>query len=510
MVLCMLANRYSDENGIVNLDARLGGAASRTEGHPESAATEASQRRENDVKERAPITREFARFIANFAIDDLPDDVRRYAGILIFDGIGTTYAAVHPSVSSGVHTRDFAQEQAGPKQATLIGRGRKVSMLNAVLANGTLGYAADFEPHHPEAILHPVAVLLPAALAVCENVGASGSSFLGALALGCEVTYRVSMAMNPRSLYARGFHPSAVCGAFGAAAAASNLMRLDEVATTRALGLAALQASGLMAWQDDPKEDARPFQMGMAARNGITAALLAQREFGAPDRIFDGGHTVLAAFSDDSRSERLLDGLGRKWNGVAGLAVKPYPCVSFLHPALDALANLLDSHDLASENIEAINLRFAESGCHCIDDNPLKGHSAQYILPVFAATGRLRFNDLFDDLRQTNSEVARLANSTMVQRDRGAFEESFPSSYSGEISLKLADGRLLSQRRNIARGYPGKPMATAEIEAKFEETLRGMLGADRISALAEASRAIDGSKSVQPLAAQLELPPDLH
>ena len=87
-----------------------------------------------------------------------------------------------------------------------------------------------------------------------------------------------------------------------------------------------------MAWQDDPREDARPFQMGMAARNGMTAALLAKSGFGAPDRIFDGGHVVLDAFSDVSNPIALTSGLGTEWEGVSGLAVKPYPCVSFLPP----------------------------------------------------------------------------------------------------------------------------------------------------------------------------------
>src|SRR5690606_10248102 len=134
-----------------------------------------------------------------------------------------------------------------------------------------------------EGILHPIAVMVPAALAVGEAEGRSGADFLAAVALGCEITFRASMAMNPRALYARGFHPSAIAGSFGAAAAAAFLMRLSPEQTVRTLGLAALQTSGLMAWQDDPREDARPFQMGLAARNGVMAALLARGGFGAPD-----------------------------------------------------------------------------------------------------------------------------------------------------------------------------------------------------------------------------------
>ena len=91
----------------------------------------------------------------------------------------------------------------------------------AALANGTMGYACDFEPHHPEAILHPIAVMVPTALAVGERTGARGIDLLGAVTLGCEVEYRVSMAIGPVQMYDLGFHPSAVAGCFGATAAAA-------------------------------------------------------------------------------------------------------------------------------------------------------------------------------------------------------------------------------------------------------------------------------------------------
>jgi 2-methylcitrate dehydratase PrpD len=327
---------------------------------------------------RAPITRNLAEFISRLQPNAVSKDVLGYTSLLVFDAIGTLAAATHPKVTASSGIGAFALSQGGPEQATLIGQARKVGVVNAVLANGTLGYACDFEPHHPEAILHPIAVMVPTALALSEMQGRSGRDFIAAVALGCEITYRVSMAMNPKELYALGFHPSAVCGAFGAAATAAYLLRLDVDATVRALGLAGLQASGLMAWQDDPREDARPFQMGMAARNGVTAALLAQEHFGAPDRIFDGGHTVLRAFSRAATSEPLLEGLGTEWLGVTELAIKPYPCVSFLHPALDALGMLLSENHLEGGDVAAIELRFAESGSHCV------GPVARCNLPIFS------------------------------------------------------------------------------------------------------------------------------
>jgi len=298
------------------------------------------------MTERAPITTRLAEFISGFSPDALPPQVFDTTRTLAYDGIGVLYAAIHPSVTASRGIGDFAEEYGGRGEATLIGRGCRTDPITATLANGTLGYAADYEPHHPEAILHPVAVMLPTALALAETKGRSGRAALAAIALGCEMTYRVSMAMNPRELYSRGFHPSAIAGSFGAASASAYLLGLNTEQTARALGLAALQTCGLLAWQGDPREDARPFQMGLAARNGTMAALSAGRCFGAPDRIFDGGHIVVDAYCAVADTAPLLDGLGTVWEGVTELAIKPYPYVSFLHPALDALDRLLREHKL--------------------------------------------------------------------------------------------------------------------------------------------------------------------
>ncbi|MEP3329043.1 MmgE/PrpD family protein [Sedimentitalea sp.] len=460
------------------------------------------------MSDRAPVTRTLAAFISNFAPAALPEEVMAYTHKLACDGIGVLCAAMHQSVTAAQGIGDFAEDIAGPGPCTLIGRNRKVDPVSAVLANGTLGYAADFEPHHPEAILHPIAVMIPTALALSEAQNRTGAEALAAVALGCEVTYRVSMAMNPRELYDRGFHPSAIAGSFGAAAASAFLLGLDEEQTVRALGLAGLQTSGLLAWQDDPREDARPFQMGLAARNGVMSAILAKRDFGAPDRIFDGGHMVLDAYSDVADPAPLTSGLGTEWDGVMELAIKPYASVSFLHPALDALVGLLEDHALTPAQIDKISLRFADAGAHCVDDNPLKGHSAQYILPVRAAMGRLSFLDLFIDRRETEPEVARLAESAEVIRDTGAFNDAFPDFYMGEIILTLTDGRTLSATSNVARGYPEQPLSQADLDRKFEDVTATVCSLPRRIALAEACETLDSAPDVSTLTALLAAAPD--
>ncbi len=460
------------------------------------------------MQQRAPVTSRLAEFISGFSATALPGPVLDYTRLLVFDGIGALVAATHPAVTASRGIGDYAVASGGSGRSTLIGRGTTTDAATAALANGTLGYAADFEPHHPEGILHPIAVMVPTALAVSEAEGRAGADLLTAVALGCEVTYRVSMAMNPRALYARGFHPSAIAGSFGAAAAAAFLMRLDVEQTVRAIGLAALQTSGLMAWQDDPREDARPFQMGLAARNGVLAATLARSGFGAPDRIFDGGHVVLNAYSDFASPAPLVERLGQRWDGVTELAIKPYPCVSFLHPALDALEALLTGHRLGPADIDLIEMRFADAGAHCVDDNPLKGHSAHYILPVRAARGRLSYLDLFQDRRETDPEVARLAANTSVVRDTGEFDRRFPEFYIGEVTLTLRDGRRVSERRDVARGYPEAPLSREDVDAKFHEIVGEVADESRRLALAEAARTLYEAESVKPLSSLLGAPPE--
>jgi 2-methylcitrate dehydratase PrpD len=452
-------------------------------------------------------TSAIAAFVAGFAPERLPPAIRAKTLDVVLDGAGALLAATDPELSTGRLIAAFAVDGGGKGKASVIGAGTTTDPVSAALANGTMGYACDVEPFHPEAVLHPIACILPASLAVAEHVGASGPALLGAVALGCEVEYRVSMAIGPVEQYDLGFHPSAVCGAFGTAAAAAALLRLDADAVERAFGLAACQASGLMAWESDPTENSRPFQMGMAARNGVTAALLAQSGFGGPRGIFDHGHTVFRAFSRKPRPELLTQALGEDFKGVAELAIKPYSCVAFLHPGLDALLGLQRDNKLACGDIESIALHFARSGTHCIDANPLKSHCAQYVLPVALTREGLRIRDLFFDRRESDPDVARLAARVTVVKDDGELETAFPKHYATRIEISCRDGRVLSRRQDIARGYPDAPLSPAEIRTKFRTLAGTVASPERIAKTIATVEALWDSPGVDDLARCLRATP---
>ena len=176
-------------------------------------------------------------------------------------------------VSRDHHTGQIRRAGCAGGPCRVIGTSLRTTPTNAALMNGYLGYALDVESHHGPAVAHAAAAVLPAALAIGELAQASGRQLLEALVLGIEEDCRVSLAVGPNDLYARGFHPTSVAGSFGAAAAAGHLLHLDAAGAACAFGLAASQAGGLLAWADDHTEESRPFNPAMAARNRETASV---------------------------------------------------------------------------------------------------------------------------------------------------------------------------------------------------------------------------------------------
>jgi 2-methylcitrate dehydratase PrpD len=334
--------------------------------------------------------------------------------------------------------------------------------------------------------MHAAAAVLPAALALAEQNGAEGDEFLSALTLGVEVACRVSLAIGPNDLYARGFHPTAVAGAFGAAVAGAVLLGLDRERFANALGLAATQAGGLLAWASDHSEESRPFNPGTAARNGLTAARLASLGFGAPQRVFDAGakYNVFRAWSLNGKGApaRLTAGFGERF-AIEELTIKRFACCAFLHPALDGLLEM-QAEGLTAERIAALTMRFPTSGAPIIDNNPLRSHRAQYVLPVAAVRGKVWFADVLHD-RSDEPEIRRLSTVTRLIPD-DELDPDYPERYTTLLEAITTDGTTLYRRVEWPRGCPQNPMRDEEIVAKFRDLTEPRVGqgeAEEIAAI---------------------------
>lgn len=446
------------------------------------------------------ISRGLAERIAAFRYQDLPPDLVAHAKLYLLDTLGAMLVASAPRYPAGRIIMRFVREQGGVAESSLVGQGRKTSCVNAALANATLGYYCDIEPHHVGAILHGPAVIVPTSLAVGEKQRADGKRVLAALVLGIEVASRVSYALDPVALYNRGFHPSAVCGAFGAAAAAGSLFRLNPERQAVALGLAMQQACGLLAWASDPTEHSRPFNPGLAARNGTTAACLARLGFGGPPTPFEGKYDAFTAFSGSGNPDALLDGWGKRFY-FPEFAYKLYSSCAFTHPGLDALLGLATDLKLSASDVERIVLRFPKNGAHMIDGHPLKSHCAQYILPVGLVFGRVIIDDILFD-RKRNAEVARLSAGMTLVHDP-ALDAGYPEHYTSVVDLTLRDGRTVSRRVEFAKGTPDNPLTPEEVRAKYFRLTGPVVPRARAEALMAAVDRLDKARDLTPLAALL-------
>lgn len=455
--------------------------------------------------ESTSYTRMVADNLAAFAYSDIPSEVIARSKLILLDTVGALLAASAPKYSTGKIITDFVKTLGGEPQATVIGRDFKTSTVNAALANGTLGYLCDIEAHHPEAVLHPVAVAVPSCLAVAEDRHASGEQFLASVVLGVEMGVRACVSLDARGLYRRGFHPSGVGGVFGSVAGAGHLLGLESDRWIAAIGLAANQASGTLSWASDATENSRPFNPGIAARNGVTAALLAHAGFGGPNDVFEGKYDLFTAFSDTRHPEVLCEGWGQRF-AIMELAVKRYPCCAFIHSGLDGLFDILAQEHLKIEDISGMSLRFAPSGAHIIDNNIMRSHCAQYVLSIAALEGRFEADDILLYDRRSDPRVLELSRRTKVVYDED-LEKTYPEHYESIIEVATRNGAIFRRHVRSARGLPDNPMTQEEVHEKFLALATTVVSQDRAERIIELVDRIEEVNDIRDLSDLLVVKP---
>jgi len=291
----------------------------------------------------------------------IPPEVATRALALFSDLVGSAVRAAQDSDSTpSVLAMLSAMGMDGPGPCTVFGLNRRYGPAAAALLNGTLGHSLDFDDTHADSSLHPSAPVVPAALAAAELTGASGADLLAAVVIGFETCCRLGMALDPTAHYARGFHPTATAGTFGAAAAAGRLMGLDQAGMESAFGVAASQASGSLQFLVNGAWNKR-YQVGEAAMKGLIAASLAREGFrGAADAI-DGKHGFLTGYSDNADADRAIAGLGTVWETMR-IGVKPYPACRYTHAAVDGLLQLRAEHGWNAKDIETVTVGLHRNG----------------------------------------------------------------------------------------------------------------------------------------------------
>jgi 2-methylcitrate dehydratase PrpD len=405
--------------------------------------------------------------MAEFIVDGKPPaEARRRAAIALCDTVGVILAGASEAAADIIRRTVVAESRGNCR---LLGTSESAAVGDAALANGVAAHAHDYDDMCFVSLAHPSCALVPSILAVGELTGASGSAVLDAYIAGFEMECRLGIVMNPRHYHERGWHCTSSIGTLGAAAAAARLLKLDARSTVHALGIAASLACGV---KENIGSMVKPLHAGIAARNGVTAARLAQAGFMASEQSIDGPQGYLAAMDSQKAPAALGSAaadLGIRWEILdTGITVKLYPSCAATHPPLDALLGLKRQYRVTAEDIAGIDVEVDSMTPRLlIHDRPATALEAKFSMP-FCAAAAVVFGhptlETFDVEKIRDPRVQQLLPRVML-RANPSFDSAAPLSQAN-VTIQLKDGRTIQHRADGARGYPGR-LTDDELHTKF-------------------------------------------
>ena len=450
------------------------------------------------------VIEQLAAYVTAESFDKLPAAAVGAARLAILDTLGVTLAG---SVEdTAVRARALIAHRRSAEEATIVGTALRGCVEDAAFANGTASHALDYDDVQASLSGHPSAPILSPTLAVAEREHASGAALITAFVVGVEIESKLGRAINPAH-YEVGWHATATCGVFGAAAATSKLLGLSTEQTVHAMAIAASMASGIKA---NFGTDGKPLHVGHASRCGVEAALLAQAGFtGNPEALehTDGFGSTHGGGAKPLWGETTM-GLGAPHEIVnPGIGVKRFPACASTHQSLDATLALIDEHAIDPASVESVECGVFYLAPHqLIHDRAQTGLQGKFSMPYCVSIALLdRTVGLaqFADERVRRADVqAFMPKVRMFVHPEQTTRECLPTRFS-EVTITLRDGKKLVKRVSQAKGQPKNPLTVGDLEVKFRDCAARVLPAERIESALASVRALESVPDVSALARML-------
>ncbi len=446
------------------------------------------------------ITARLSGFVADFSFEGMPEGVTERAKLLVMDILGIALRARHDAESTPSLLAAVDSLGLGRGQSTVVGDEAGFAPPGAALINGTLAHSLDFDDTHAGGSIHASAPIVPAALAAAEMTGGDGRTLIAGIVAGYEVQIRLSMALGPKDHYDRGYHPTATCGAFGAAAAAARVFGLSAGQVANAFGICLSQAAGSMAFLVDGAWTKR-YQVGHAAMNGLIAASLAREGFTGPAEPLAGKAGFLRSYAPNPMVEKAMEGLGEVYETLA-IGVKPYPSCRYSHAGMEALIALRRAHQIEPEEIESVEIGLSHTGWDIIGDPEVDKHhpknivDGQFSMPFLAAVVLREGGMAWEDYTRHigNDATLRLCRlvSTVVEPNA---ETAFASPMGARAQVRTKRGTF-DTLVAIAKGEPEAFLTADELRAKFDGLVGPYLPAARLDDLAAALLSLETANDI--------------
>lgn len=404
-----------------------------------------------------------AQFCVDTHFEDLSEALVAQAKRHILDTFGATLAGAGSDVAK--QARLVFEGETG---STLVwGTDWRVSAAQAAMLNGIAAHALELDD--TGGCDHSGAVVLPAVMAAVSMSGktVSGREIITAVVIGYEIGRRVLEACGSYSAHnGAGWHSTATCGVFGAAAASARILGLDAAQTLSALGIAGSFSGGLWAFIHDGSQS-KKLHSGRAAEGGLLAARFAQRGITGPTKLFDdvwGG--FLKTLAGDTAVPEALDAeLGRVWK-LSRCSIKPYASCRGTHSAIDALGLLLAQLQIDADQVEDIQVslcRFLQDMCggHEVASLAAAQMSLRYALAARLVLGHCRLQ-AYDDAQRSDPRIAHWMSRIRLEVDPRLSEDGEPI-----VSVRTVDGRQASLCVEVPLGAPGNPLSDEALVEKF-------------------------------------------
>src|SRR6266404_2746223 len=433
-------------------------------------------------------TRQIAEFAANLKLADVPDDVIARAKGIVLDGLGCGLFAADMKWTQIV-ARVVGRLDRGGGAASVWGRGEMASPVHAALVNGTMvqGYEID---DANQACFHACAVVLPAAFAAAEYVGADkvdGEKLLTAIIAGFEIGPRVGLCLNGDQMIVKGWHAPGIFGSFPAALSAGIILGLDADQLFHALGIAGTQASGLMAAQFGSM--VKRMQCAKNAQSGLYAALLAAHGLTGIEDVFEqeyGGFcTTFTQTKDEFDLTQLTDGLGTRWETMR-IDLKRHAALGTNFASIDAIEGLMNEKSLKAADVDEIIVRATQAAVShgAWTYVPTGLTSAQMNLGFGIAMQLIEGQVFVDQMVEKNiarPDLVELANRVKAVSDPER-EQKPPQYHRGaSVEVKLKNGETLHKTVDFFMGSHHRPMTEAQVVAKFRDLTSRTLSPESIA-----------------------------
>jgi 2-methylcitrate dehydratase PrpD len=450
--------------------------------------------KENKMPTPPPVTDILARFVAEADYSSIAERALSNAKMHILDTLGVALIGVPTDAPQIV--LDYCRRFGDSREAALWGTRQRTSAPMAAFANGLFAHAIDYDDWEPFIHAgHPSSMVVGAALTLAESIGASGKELLKAYALGIEVLTKIAGA-SP-NLQDRGFHSTPVLGSLGAAVASASLLKLDVVRIKAALGVAASGCGGIHRQQGSM---VKPFHAGNSARNGVEAALLAEKGFTADPAIFEAPRGFCDTFfgKESCDYEKMISNIGRPYFlDSPGLGLKKHPCSAPQFLAADAALHVRRENDFQFADVAKIEVSIPperyKRHYHAEVKTGLRGKFAiNYVVAMAILDGKLEIATFTDEKVNEPSSQEALRKVEVIIDD--SIPE--PGPYC-PVTVQLKNGERLTHTATIAKGDPRNPMTEDEVLEKFRSNARSVISDGQSEELLETMKKLEKLDNVR-------------